>query len=463
MATAKTVKIAVMILLLAVVCIQGFFLWNRNNAAPTTEQAGGMPQQLPNIILISLDALRGDRLSCQGYRRQTTPFLDELAKEGVRFPHAFANTLGTPPSHATMLTGLYQENHRVDYDVVGDKGIDHFVPSDLVTLPEILKAFGYNTIGVTGGGYLNRKYGFDRGFIRYSDAGSGVADELKTLLRLTRKYKSNGKPLFLFFHTYEIHSPYFPPDEYKKIFGDFQSEFVPSSENLKKFVGAASKLKKEDIEFIQAMYDAGVRYTDDQLRMAFDSLKEMGILDNCLLVITSDHGEEFGEHGGLMHRGLLYRELIQVPLIVAGNGVKKGLVDQRLVSVADIAPTILSYLGLQVNMAFSGNDILRPDPSDNGAEALVVSQFGNLYYSVRTDQWKYILNTKTGKEQLFEVKKDPDELKNVAVINPQTCQLLNRKLSSWKKQQAPMTLGAKPRVKEDEGHIKKLRSLGYVQ
>ena len=206
------------------------------------------------------------------------------------------------------------------------------VPASLTMVQQALADRGYTTIGVTENGYVSASLGFDRGFTNFFDGAVGMKGGISKLMELLAKYSESDDPIFAFYHTYEIHSPYTPPEEYQTIFGQFESDFVPTNDNLKDFTDRASELSDADLAFLNAMYDGGIRYADDLLRQFFASLEEIGFLDQCLVIITSDHGEEFGDHGGLLHKRTLYDELLRVPLILVGEGVSVGKVDERMAS-----------------------------------------------------------------------------------------------------------------------------------
>ena len=168
------------------------------------------PERPPNILFISIDALRADRLEAYGYDRPTSPFLAELGREGLVFENAFVNTHGTTPSHTTMLSGLYQEQHGVGLDPAEAGGVvERPHPRPVELLPEILRAHGYSTVGVTDGGNAGEAFGFARGFDRFDDRGGGIEKGARRVLRMVGEAGAKA-PLFVFLHTYEVHSPYRP-------------------------------------------------------------------------------------------------------------------------------------------------------------------------------------------------------------------------------------------------------------
>jgi len=415
------------------------------------------PERPPNLLLISIDTLRADRLGCYGNVRETSPFLDQLAADGVRFTRAFVNTHGTTPSHATMLSSLYQESHRVGFG----PGPPGAVPASVPLLQETLRDQGYLTVGVTGGGNVGRKYGFSRGFEVWNDRSRSIGEGTDRLLAILRDRAADERPVFAFFHTYQVHSPYFVPPEYENLFGTFASTFVASSENLVAHANSArADLTEDDLALLLARYDAGIRLTDDTLRSAFAELEKIGFLERAVVVVTSDHGEEFAEHGGLLHRGHLHDELIAVPLIFAGRGIDSGRVDERMVSTIDIAPTLLGRAGLAIPAIMSGRDLLSGAGRESPQAALVISQYGGARYSVRTPRWKLLVEADPLSYVLHDLEPDPGETVDVAAREPERVAELRRALASWRATQKP--IGEQTDVVLDAEEIEHLRALGYL-
>ncbi len=417
----------------------------------------------PNILLISLDACRADHLSCYGYQRKTSPFIDKIANDGIRFANAFVNTHGTNPSHTTMLTSLYQESHKVYYNGFDAQAPIIPIPTRAVMLQEILKVNGYITLGITGGGQLSRVYGFDRGFVEFDDQSGDVAAGCLKLVDLVSKYSQAQHPIFVFFHTYQTHSPYFPPDNYKYLFGKYDSQFIPSSENLLKHWESANRdLTKDDFNSLKALYDANIRYTDDVLRTTFEALEKTGFFKNFLLIITADHGEEFGEHGGLLHRKLLYDELLHVPFIMAGTRIPKNKTQEKSVSSIDIVPTILDYAGIKAHTPLMGKSLIA---SRGTFKDEIFSQYGSLRYSIRTAKWKFIFTAPSGNPELYDLQNDPQEQNNIAADEPTLSASFRDKIDRWKRSLFSFDdlTGETKSNKMDDKLIEKLKSLGYVQ
>lgn len=440
---------------------------------------GEQPQPRPNVLLISLDTCRADRLGAYGYRCNTSPFLDRLAREGSLFQLAFINTHGTTPSHTTILSGLYQESHRVEYD--GVSGMDSItpLPRGVLLLPDALRRAGYEALAVTDGGRLSRVHGFDMGSDIYDGKGGGVLSGTRKLVDyLEQRYRQPDRereavgesghsqhgpgPAFVFYHTYAIHAPYAPPDSWAGYYGRQEGDFEPSIANLQRHVNSARRtLSEDELEQIATMYDAGILYTDGMIQWLFARLEQIGFLDHCLVVVTSDHGEELGEHGGLSHRSLLFEELIRVPLIFAGAGVPQGRVFQNSATSLDIGPTILARLGLEPSGLMTGRDLFDPDPGAHPRE--MFSQYGKARYAIRTERWKLIESPESGRLQLYDLRQDPAESRNLAAKRSDIARRLQERLHAWKAGQRPFaTVNEAGPVQADEETVDQLRALGYL-
>lgn len=416
----------------------------------------------PNILLISIDALRADHLGFDGYDRATSPELDRLAARGIRFSQAFVNTHGTPPSHATLLSSLYQETHQVGVSADRDSHQSLVLPDGLPLVHEILRDAGWFTVAVTGGGYMAPDFGFDRGFEVFQTPGGRVARGAGTLVEVLSNRDSDDRPVFAFFHTYQVHSPYKPPPRFRALYGDFPSSIEATSEALLEIQGRADEVLTEtDFDFLESQYDGEIRYTDEVLGEMLASLDEIGFLDHTVVIITSDHGEEFGEHGGVLHGGTLFDELLRVPLVIAGPGVPLGRVDPALVTLVDVAPTILSLAGLPVPSQMEGRNLLAEHSGEPWAGQRVFAQYGDRLYCVRTPRWK-LIHRPGGVDALFDLRRDPGERRNLATLHPEMGAELRAEIETWRA--ARLRLDPEtPRPEQlSPEKIEELRALGYV-
>jgi arylsulfatase A-like enzyme len=314
-----------------------------------------------NVILVSIDTLRADRVGCYGYSRETTPRLDALSADSAVFLRTYAPSGWTLPSHVSLLTGLNVINHRVE----GEK--DRMDP-DLPTLAGELKNQGYYCAAMTSGGFVSPIFGFDLGFDTFQLGDWGIF-KLDASARLGRAASAwlrehGDRDFFLFLHTYQCHSPYDLPEPDRSA---FLTSGTPARLRDPVYAvggqaGIFKPLPEADRQNASDLYDAEVRYVDKALvGPLIDALRETGLYDRTLLIVTSDHGEEFYEHGAWTHGPDLYDESLKVPLVVkfprsqfAGKRV------DSIVRLTDIMPTILGEMGaVPAGLELDGRD-LRP-------------------------------------------------------------------------------------------------------
>ena len=422
----------------------------------------------PNIILISIDALRADHLSCYGYYRNTSPNIDRLASQGVLFKNAFSQATSTLLSHTSIFLSQYVWRHKVDNP-------DKRLGNSFTTLAEILKDRNYTTCAFVGGGLVSAKFGFNRGFEIYDDGipGKGRHNEISSYMdRLLSWLKSvKNRKFFLFIHTYDVHEPYNSPEPYFDLYtkGCSEGKHLRTSEGIKPGELDASKLTPEEIDYIIAVYDGGINYVDDQLGKIFEKLKQLGIDDNTIIIVTADHGEAFREHGRLGHSHRPYIELIHVPLIMRGPGIPTNRIYENWVQHIDIVPTILEILNTPQREEMQGRSILPLMNNCEIEEDFKTYSFG--YYknkhespfsmSSRTKEWIYIMN-QNGPDELYDRINDPKEQNNIIEKRPLIAQKLKEELADF----IALTSEAKPQVAEkidiDEELKEQLKSLGYL-
>jgi arylsulfatase len=412
-----------------------------------------------HLLLVSIDALRADRVGAYGYARPTTPFLDELARRGRLFEHAFVATHGTTPSHTTMLSGLYQETHGVGLDGIDGGVVRSAIPDDVPLVQELLRAHGHFTIGVTEGGNAGGAFGFGRGFDRFHDRSRNVRQGSERLLADVRRQLAvePERPIFAFLHTYQVHSPYRSPLSARRLMGLADGERGPGNDFLLRHAHQAHRLPPGMLRRLSDLYDASLRHTDDTLRELFRGLEEAGFLRGALVVVTADHGEELGEHGGLLHRDLLYDELLRVPLVIAGPGVPAGRVE-ALASGVDVAPTLLAWAGVPPPSGLPGLSLAGAAPPERPA---VYAQYAHRRFAVRTARWK-LIESAEGRIELYDLRNDPGEREEVSARHPEERQRLQAALAAWRKRVQPGDRGAGAPVALDAEREAELRALGYL-
>ncbi len=306
----------------------------------------------PNVILISIDTLRADHMSCYGYSRNTTPVLDSLTAEGVIFTSCQAQSPWTLPSHASMFTGLSVVSHRTGFF----NGEYTMLDTNLASLPIILNDCGYMTVGFVNVEFLSQRFGFDIGFDHYwlnPDNSQPAEVTINEVISWMDDEANLSEPFFLFLHFWDVHCPYDPPAPFDTLYTHERME-----------AGTKWSLMEEggvedvyNLELFIARYDGCISYTDQQLGRLFARLRQSDIADKTIIILTADHGEEFLEHGGVYHGSTLYQELLHVPLIISGPGVASEVTNTFPCGLFDIFPTTLSLLDLPCPSTLEGIDL----------------------------------------------------------------------------------------------------------
>jgi arylsulfatase A-like enzyme len=313
------------------------------------------PEGPVGIVLISLDTLRADHLGLYGYQRPTSPNIDRWARQAIVFRNEVVQLPGTLPSHMSMMTSLYPREHGV---LPLQDGVIRLSDS-IRTVAELLKERGFRTAGYTDGGYVSAIYGFERGFDEFRDDFRRWPD---VVAAGTEFLGSVGpeEPFFLFLHTYEIHDPYRPPEKYKRMFlaPGQEPPFEPLAKNLVRVNRGEIQITGADVEALKGLYDASIRYVDDLFPRILEALEERGLARRTMVILTSDHGEEFLEHGGLVHEQV-YDPTLRVPLIIDVPGWPGKREFAELTETVDLMPTILGYAGVPVPEQARGQDLLK--------------------------------------------------------------------------------------------------------
>jgi arylsulfatase len=398
----------------------------------------------PDIVLLSVDTLRADHLSSYGHSRPTSPFIDSLAAQGQRYTQARSASPWTLPAHTSMMTGQLPTTHLV---------VDDSLALDPQTrvLPELLSAAGFHTGGFVSTLYVSRVFGFDRGFERFEDFDlhtekKNLSGQV-TMDRVVREALQwwaglpSGAPVFLFLHTYDAHYAYDPPGAYSRHFDRAPEKGDPKYKNYHHF--KKNPLSDEQLEHQRAQYDESIRWIDDQLRWLAESAAISG--RQVRFVITSDHGEEFGERGSWGHAHTLYAEQLHIPLIMSGPGLSAQVIDTP-VGTQDIAPTLLRWAGVTSGLSADGVDlgpIAAGAPLDRAFPA-ETTRFSTARLGLREGDLRLEWDLRSGEAELFDLAEDSAERINLAPQRPAEVQALQRRLEQ--------TLGH-PWQAEEEGRI----------
>jgi len=437
-----------------------FFALFVNACSARPEASPGRPPPAQGVVVVSICSLRADHLGCYGYGAPTSPRTDALAREAVVFREAITHAPSTFLAHASLFTSLIPPRHGASF------AAGKAMPPQPVTLAEVLKERGFATASFNGGGQLDRVWGLDQGFDVYetpSPAGASPLEverlEAQVDAAIAWLDRQRDPRFFLFIHTYEVHHGYTPRAADLALFdGGYRGPLPPaiSVELLARVNAGRIRLSPRDLEHVVAAYDGEIRSADRALGRLLDHLRSARLYDRSLIIVTSDHGEEFGEHGGVgRHSHALYDELLRVPLIVKFGGSWRagGSLDAQ-VRLIDVAPTILGALALPVPPAFEGSDLL-PYVAGGPAPppyALVALDGGVM--ALRTPQWKW------QQGRLFNLRTDPGESTDVARRFPQVERALRRVKRELVNGAHP---GALPKAEVSRELRQRLQALGYVE
>jgi len=389
-----------------------------------------------NVLLITLDTTRADRLGCYGWTRAVTPTLDALAHSGVRFEKVYAQAPITLPSHVTMMTGTYPPEHGVR-----DNGRYALGP-ELTTLAEVFQRHGYRTAAFIACQVLDSRYGLARGFEVYDDRmplrtpdqafydrpADRVCDNVLSWLPSAR-----GGPFFCWVHLFDPHAPYTPPAEY--------------------------------LDQAGSPYDGEVAFMDANISRLIEWLRANELLANTLVIAVADHGESLGEHGYGFHALLVYDGIMRVPLIFSLPGrLPADVTRTGIVRVVDVMPTILDLMGWETPPEVSGESLLAALSGEETAQraAYVESDFPfesfgwSKLRSLVEERWKYI---RAPRRELYDLLADPGELRNLAETQTSIVKRMEKRLGELEQRMQRRTAVA---VEVDTDTMRALRGLGYV-
>ena len=409
-------------------------------------------------ILISIDTLRSDHLGAYGYGQPTSPNVDAFRRDAVLFSAAIAQAPSTLASHASMLTSLLVPQHGASF-----KAGTGLAP-EVTTLAEVLREHGIRTLSFNEGGQIAPQSGLGRGFNHYRSeligpGSSSLSNEVALAAAWLRGHR--GLPFFLFLHTYQVHHPYTPdPRHLAMMEGAAYRGPLPAGETPLAVLDAVNqgtlRLARADLRHIVATYDAQIRAMDDGFGELISFLKEQGLYGQTMIVFTSDHGEEFAEHGRVgWHSHTLYDELLRVPLLIKYPGnADAGETVRRQVRVIDVAPTVLAAMAIAPPAELQGLDLRplargRPEP----ARLAVSNLDGGGVAAIRTLRWKLIGS------HLFDLARDPAETRDVSGRFGEIAAYLGERRQALLAA-APGHAG--PRVDLDGEVTASLKSLGYV-
>lgn len=437
--------------------------------------------QRPNVVLISVDSLRADRLGCYGYSRPTSPAIDRLAAEGALFEVVTSSSSWTLPAHAALFTALPDYAHGVDR---GSRKLE----AQRRTLAEALQAAGYRTAGVWSGPLLDPRFGFGQGFDQYVshapaeeswdravERSHQVVTGPSILQRVDELLEPGGEdPFFLFIHLWDVHYDYIPPAPFDTLFDADYSGEVDGRDLVDYLQLGLEDFSQADLRHLSALYDGEIAWTDRQIDTVLKKLEERELAEETMVVVTSDHGEELFEHGAFGHKRKLFDESIRIPLVVRYPGrIAAGLRIEEPAAIVDVAPTILELtgaeplpdvLGRSLVPLLDGRSFSRPEPMVS--ELVEDSLTGESLLALRSPGWKLLVRPRSGGTVgLWDLETDPLEQTNVFRVD---AELTHRAVSALGPALAELerlrARHAGDAADEDlPGHVRRmLESLGYV-
>jgi len=436
---------------------------------------GGGDGARPNLVLVSIDTLRPDHLGCYGYERETSPAIDRLASEGVRFSDASSTTPWTLPSHASLLTGLYPSRH-------GVKSHDVSLADSIETLATRLYREGWATMAVVNSHNLSQRYGLDQGYERFeyvsewSDIDSPdrfLQNKFDEIVEIAEGWleERDERPFFLFLHTYDVHTDFRAEPEYERMFaGPYRGPIDGTTMQLVEARDAGLELPPRDVRRLLDLYDAEIRQMDDTLGGLLGYLDRAGLAENTYFVLVSDHGEEFMEHGSLLHGRTYFQEVIAIPMLFRGPGVPAGMVVDEPVSLVDTTPTLLALLGRSPSGELDGADLSplwRRSPDAPRSRFLFAEadhkiridgeQRDDVLRMVRIENHKLIHDRVRERSELFDLAADPQEREDLAPGDAERVELLMERVRAF----LAVEESGEPIEPLSEDEIEMLRATGY--
>jgi arylsulfatase A-like enzyme len=429
--------------------------------------AAAPPRRPPHVFVYLIDTLRADHLGAYGYPRPTSPHIDAFAREAARFANAVAQTSWTRPAVASLFTGLHPPAH-------GVVRADRALAPDLPTLPEVLQGLGYQTWGIVTNGNVAPAFGFGRGFERYHYLPERhpvemhqLSDRVNELAFDWLAERNDERPLFFYLHTSDPHSPYTPRAPFRERLAPEVRDPGAGSRAHMRRLQLGEQLGAQAGADVRALYDAEIAFNDASFGAFLEKLRELDLYADSLIVLLSDHGESFAEHGSWQHGTTLYGEVLEIPLVIRLPGGRgSGRVLHELARQVDLLPTLLDLLGREPPAALEGRSLL---PLFDGGAAAPVTAFAHL--ARRRGEWESALHTDhklirtraaaDGAERvrLYDLAADPLERRDLAARDPVWRGYL---LSQLAHQRARPRREEAPAAAMDPELRERLRALGYL-
>jgi arylsulfatase A-like enzyme len=484
----------------------GFFLRQSPQIQASAYEGLTAGPDRPNVLLITMDTVRADHMPLYGYERDTTPNIRKFSETATLYIHSIASGSMTLSTHASIFTGMYAERHHAHCSEDVPSGLP--LADDFQTLAEVLSEKGYLTLGVAANyGYLSDVFGLDRGF-QYFDNRVPVhffsptkpyylrqtvrnflthfaspydfglvyrrAEEInQEVFKLLDRAKKEGRAFFLFVNYMDAHRPYIPPHPFDTLYPgkDASVNTFPNDNLTREVVTLGRKVTEREKNHLISQYDGGIAYIDSNIGVLLTRLKELGLYENTLIIMTSDHGEAFGEKNLMEHGISVYQDQVSVPLIVKFPHSSEGGVVEQPVDSVDLMPTVLDVLGYAVPGNIEGVSLLKLGPginrdvfSESYPNTFLLSwdsRFHRVERAIFSGSYKFISSTK-GKKELYDLSHDPNEKKNLYQGYPGVSEKLEKRLDHWVKSPGVESESAS-HAGPGEKALDRLKALGYIQ
>lgn len=447
-------------------------------ASAARDAAGPARPERPHVIILLVDALRADHLGSYGYERETSPAIDALARDGVLFEQAISQSTFTKSSIASLFTGRAAYEHGVywgDRRDAGDRLTSDVLPDSETTLAEVLRSRGYLTAAWVQNSHLRPHMGFAQGFVSYRDQ-QGDADRITGRFLRWLRGPARHHDVFAYLHYIDLHDPYLPEPPYDGLFGG--STGVYQDVDLDEWGAFLAGVRDgrigisaSQVAQLEALYDGQIRYLDDRIGRLLAELEASGLYDRSLIILTSDHGDGFMEHGFISHSSTPFDELVHVPLIVKlPGGLHAGRRVAQQVRSIDVAPTVLELLGMPVPRRVSGCSLVpllegQPEPWPGrpacGHAITEIAEHEGVAptLAIRAGGFKYIRGPEG--ELLYDLVEDPGEsLDRIRTADPERLAAFRSLADRIEALRARSRAGS---VVLDEKAIRELKALGYVE
>lgn len=422
----------------------------------------------PNLIIVLVDTLRPDHLGCYGYERHTSPQIDALADSSALFLKHYSHASRTGPAVASIFTGLHPRSHGVVnpltyFDAKGT------LSEEQITLAEILSTHGYECYGFSANFNVAPQFGFGQGFDTYEFVNPKTATAINRAA--FEKLKATPEPFFLYLHYMEPHSPYAAPFPYRLLYADpkYSGPITGSHQQLDEIVAGRLSVSAEDVAHLQALYDQEIRYFDDQFGKVLEFLEDQGLREKTVIVFVADHGEEFLEHGSVLHGYSLYEDQLMVPFFIHDPRIKVARHIDAVTRHIDILPTLLTLMDIRYDGPVQGRNLvpLLRGQEDTATAVPVFAQASLLAVktikkqSLMADGWKLIeTQVPQFREELYHLAVDPNEQQDLISEKREIAAKMRKQMRKFVESLPKGRGGMVPLTAEDK---ERLRSLGYLK